>query len=710
MTKEANGRPISEYFGENQFDIEKMKRALPASAFQKLMNVIQRGEKLDLETANLAAIAMKDWAVGKGCTHYTHWFQPMTGFTAEKHDAFIVHGDNGRVIESFTGRQLIQGEPDASSFPSGGLRATFEARGYSIWDPTSPAFVLEYPHGNTLCIPSVFISYHGETLDKKAPLLRSIEALNQAALAVLALFDNPATRVFSTLGVEQEYFLIDRAHYRERLDLMQTGRTLFGKAPAKHQQLEDQYFGNIPERAFAFMTGFEEEAYRLGIPLKTRHNEVAPNQFEVAPIFEDVNVAVDHNQILMDLMDRVARRHSLAVLFHEKPFAYVNGSGKHCNWAIGTDTGENLLNPGKTPQSNLQFLVFFVCTLKAVHDHSLALRAAIASAANDHRLGANEAPPAIISAFVGSLLTKVLDDLAAGRVTEQTDQAWLNVGIDKIPDIPKDNTDRNRTSPFAFTGNKFEFRAVGSSDTPSTAVTVLNCAVAEKLDEFTAELAKERKKSKDFNGAVVAVLRRFITAARAVFFEGDNYSEEWVKEAERRGLPNLKTTPEAAAGILAEASKKMFTRFRVYNERELEAWYHIDMENYIKTVDIECRVSLNMVRTMYIPAAVNYINDLTAAAAGLREILGEKDPRDAPILRTIREVADKLALLSDATDALYARVTEAEKIDDIREKGMAFVRVKSQREEVRRIVDAMEGFVSDEHWPVPKYREILLGL
>ncbi|MBS4029124.1 MAG: glutamine synthetase III, partial [Ignavibacteriales bacterium] len=560
-------KPVSSYFGENVFDLPKMQQLLPSKSYEKILDIVQRGKKLDLETASIVAIAMKDWAITKGCTHYTHWFQPLTGFTAEKHDSFIEFGDDGKIIESFSGKQLIQGEPDASSLPSGGIRATFEARGYTIWDPTSPVFIMEYPHGNTLCIPTVFISYTGETLDKKAPLLRSVEALNNATLRMLKHFKNPATKVNATLGVEQEYFLIDRTYYNARPDFKQTGRTLFGRTPAKHQQLEDQYFGNIPERAFAFMTEVEREAYKLGIPLKTRHNEVAPNQFEVAPIFEDVNVAVDHNQILMDLMERIAQRHNLAVLLHEKPFANVNGSGKHCNWSIGTDKGENLLNPGKTPHSNLQFLVFFVATIKAVHKHSKLLRASIASAHNDHRLGANEAPPAIISVFVGDLLSQILDDLEKKKVTKNTDQAWLSIGIDKIPEIPKDNTDRNRTSPFAFTGNKFEFRAVGASQSPSTPVAVLNTAMAESLDEMRTMLEKLLAKKIDFHSAVVEVLRKVISESKNILFSGDGYSDDWQKEAARRGLPNLKTTPEAITAYVVKETKELFSHYKVYNER-----------------------------------------------------------------------------------------------------------------------------------------------
>ncbi len=710
MGKLKSGRPVSEYFAENVFDAEKMRRALPANTFQQLQDQIVQGGRLDPESANIVALAMKDWAVSNGCTHYTHWFQPMTGFTAEKHDSFIDYTEDGKIMESFSGKQLIQGEPDASSFPSGGLRTTFEARGYSIWDPTSPAFILEYPHGNTLCIPSIFISYTGESLDKKGPLLRSIEALNNASLGILKYFDNPAKQVFATLGVEQEYFLIDRDLYQARPDLYQTGRTLFGKPPAKHQQLEDQYFGNIPERAFAYMTEVEQEAYRLGIPLKTRHNEVAPNQFEVAPIFESVNVAVDHNQILMDLMDRVAKRHDLAVLFHEKPFAHVNGSGKHCNWSIATDAGENLLNPGKTPQSNLQFLMFLIATMKAVHDHAPELRAAIASSSNDHRLGANEAPPAIISIFLGELLQKVLLDVEEGKTTEHTDQAWLSVGIDKIPEIPKDNTDRNRTSPFAFTGNKFEFRAVGSSDTPATAITVLNVALAETLSDMKVRIDAALAEGKELTPIVVKLLQDMVIGSKRILFEGDNYSDDWAKEAELRGLPNVKSTPEAAGAIISAASKAMFTRFKIYTERELEAWHHIDLENYIKQIDIEAKVTAKLVMTMIIPAAVNYLNDLLTAVSGLKAALGEEDASVAMFRALVTDISSKTASLRTAVTLLERVLGEADAVADIAAQGIAFLAVKEQREEVRAIVDELEDLVADAHWPLPQYSEMLFAL
>jgi glutamine synthetase len=705
-------KPVSSYFGENIFDLPKMQQMLPKNAYDKIVNVIQRGDRLDKDTANIVAIAMKDWAMSKGCTHYTHWFQPLTGYTAEKHDSFIEYdySNGGKIIESFTGKQLTQGEPDASSFPSGGIRATFEARGYTIWDPTSPVFVLEYPHGNTLCIPTVFVSYTGETLDKKAPLLRSIDALNISAMNVLKHFKNPASKVFSTLGIEQEYFLIDREYFNSRPDLKQTGRTLFGRTPAKHQQLEDQYFGNIPERAFAFMTEIETEAYKLGIPLKTRHNEVAPNQFEVAPIYEDVNVAIDHNQILMDLMDRIAQRHGLAVLLHEKPFANVNGSGKHCNWALSTDKGENLLNPGKTPQSNLQFLVFLVATIKAVYKHSRLLRASIASAANDHRLGANEAPPAIISVFLGELLTRVLEDLEKGKVTENTDQAWLSIGIDKIPDIPKDNTDRNRTSPFAFTGNKFEFRAVGSSQSPSTPITVLNTAMAESLDDIRTQIEKLTAKGTEFNVAVVDVLRKEVTGSKKVLFAGDGYSEAWQKEAAKRGLPNLKSAPKAIETYRSPLAKDLFTKHKVYNERELDAILHIDLENYIKQIDIEARVVKKMALTMYYPAAVSYVNELCETVNGMRTVLGKGNASIKSITAVIADISIRMSRIQANVKSLDSMLESAHKQKDIIKKADHFVAVKGHCEKVRTDIDELEIAVASDLWPVPKYAEMIIGL
>lgn len=703
-------KPVSSYFGEDIFDLSKMQQMLPKNVVEKMTDVIHKSTKLDRDTANIVAIAIKDWAISKGCTHYTHWFQPLTGYTAEKHDSFIDYGENGKIIEAFTGKQLIQGEPDASSFPSGGIRATFEARGYTIWDPSSPPFILEYPQGNTLCIPTVFISYTGETLDKKAPLLRSVEALNTSALAMLKHFGNNVGKVYSTLGVEQEYFLIDREYYNQRIDLKQTGRTLFGRIPAKHQQLEDQYFGNIPERAFAFMTELENEAYKLGIPLKTRHNEVAPNQFEAAPIYEDVNVAIDHNQIIMDLMDRIAKRHGLAVLLHEKPFASVNGSGKHSNWAISTDKGENLLNPGKTPQKNLQFLVFLVATVRAVHKYAKLLRASIASAHNDHRLGANEAPPAIISVFLGTLLSTVLKEIEAGKITDATEVSWLSIGIDKIPEIPKDNTDRNRTSPFAFTGNKFEFRAVGSSQSPSTPITVLNTAMAATLDEMRSEIEAGITKGKDFNTAVVEVLRKSISESKKVIFEGDGYSDAWHKEAAKRGLPNIKTAPEAFEAYLDKNTKHIFETYKVYNEREIEAIYHIDMENYIKQVDIEAKIAKDMAVTKYLPTAAMYISEIAQTVEGLKSTLGKGDKGVKSLIELLKSISLLVVKLRTETTVLDKAIISAEKIEDVKKKGAAYLAIRKQTASLRAVVDALEENVADDLWPVPKYSDMFNSL
>ncbi|MBW7888271.1 MAG: glutamine synthetase III [Bacteroidetes bacterium] len=703
-------KPVSTYFGENIFNLTKMQQMLPKNVVEKMTDVVLKGTKLDRDTASVVAIAIKEWAISKGCTHYSHWFQPLTGFTAEKHDSFIDFGENGKLIEAFSEKQLIQGESDASSFPSGGIRTTFEARGYTIWDPTSPPFIIEYPHGNTLCIPSVFVSYTGDTLDKKAPLLRSVEALNTAALGMLKYFGNSASKVYTTLGVEQEYFLIDREFYNKRIDLKQTGRTLFGRIPAKHQQMEDQYFGNIPERAFAFMTDFENEAYKLGIPLKTRHNEVAPNQFEVVPIYEDVNVAIDHNQIIMDLMDRIARRHGLAVLLNEKPFATVNGSGKHCNWAMVTDKGENLLNPGKTPQKNLRFLVFLMATVRAVNKYAKLLRASIASAHNDHRLGANEAPPAIISVFLGSLLSEVLHDIETGKITDTAEQSWLSIGIDKIPSIPKDNTDRNRTSPFAFTGAKFEFRAVGSSQSPSTPIAILNTITASMLDVMRTEIETCIAEGKDFTTAVVEVLRKSISESKKVIFEGDGYSETWHKEAAKRGLPNIKTAPEAFESYLEKDVKEVFERYKVYNAREIEAIYHIDLENYIKQVDIEADITRDRALTKYIPTAARYVSELSSTVEGLRSTLGKNDKGIKTLVDVIKTLSSSIVKLQSESAALEKALLAAEKIENSRKKGAAYLAIRRQTENIRAIVDGLEEIVADDLWPVPKYSDMLVSL
>ncbi|HEV8271880.1 MAG TPA: glutamine synthetase III, partial [Chitinophagaceae bacterium] len=588
-----NPTRITAIFGESVFTVKTAREFLSDEAYKSLVGSIRAGQKIDRAMANQIASGIRSWAEGKGVTHFTHWFQPLTGTTAEKHDSFFTIKSDGTPIEQFEGDALIQQEPDASSFPSGGLRATFEARGYTAWDPSSPAFIMEIGNGKTLCIPTIFVSYTGESLDYKAPLLKALEALNKSAVDVCNYFDRNVTRVTATLGWEQEYFIIDEGLFNARPDLVMCGRTVYGHSSAKGQQLEDHYFGSIPERIYAFMRDYENEGYKLGIPLRTRHNEVAPAQYECAPIFEEVSVGVDHNSLLMDVMDRVARRHKLRVLLHEKPFAGINGSGKHNNWSMATDTGVNLLAPGKTPKTNLMFLTFFVNTIKAVHDYADVLRASIASAPNDHRLGANEAPPAIISVFIGEYLTKVLNEFKE-RVTakmDETDESMLKIDIHKsIPELLLDNTDRNRTSPFAFTGNKFEFRAVGSSANCANAMTVLNTIMADTLKKFKSEVDAHIEKGDKKEIAIMHVLRQYIVASEKVLFEGDGYGEAWQKEAEKRGLPNVKTTPLALDAMVTDKAKKLFENNDVYTHGELEARHEIELEKYIKKVQIESRI------------------------------------------------------------------------------------------------------------------------
>jgi glutamine synthetase len=576
---------ITAIFGENVFTLKTAREYLSDEAFKSLNTSIKGGKKIDRSVANQISNGLRAWAESKGVTHFTHWFQPLTGTTAEKHDSFFTLKGDGTAIEEFDGAALVQQEPDASSFPNGGLRATFEARGYTAWDPSSPPFIMEIGHGKTLCIPTIFISYTGESLDYKAPLLKALDALNKSAVDVCNYFDKNITKVTATLGWEQEYFVIDEGLANARPDLIQCGRTVFGASPAKGQQLEDHYFGSIPERAYHYMRDFEAESYKLGIPLRTRHNEVAPAQFECAPIFEEVSIAVDHNTLLMDVMDRVARRHNLRVLIHEKPFAGINGSGKHNNWSMSTDTGVNLLAPGKTPKTNLMFLTFFVNTIKAVHDYAELLRASIASAGNDHRLGANEAPPAIISVFVGQYLAKVLQEIEVrvGDKFDEQDEAILKLDIHKsIPELLLDNTDRNRTSPFAFTGNKFEFRAVGSGANCANAMTTLNTIMAETLKNFKVEVDAHIEKGEKKEIAIMQTLQKYIIESKNVLFEGDGYSEEWHKEAEKRGLPNLPTTPLALDAMITDKAKKLFQSNLVYTHSELEARHEIELEKYLK--------------------------------------------------------------------------------------------------------------------------------
>ena len=700
---------ISEVFGENVFHTEIMREYLPSEAYKSMIESIQNGTRLDRRIADQVASAMKDWAVTKGATHYTHWFQPLTGSTAEKHDAFFKPVGPGRAIERFDGDLLVQQEPDASSFPNGGIRNTFEARGYTAWDPSSPAFVIS----KTLCIPTIFISYTGEALDYKMPLLKALHAVDQAATGVCQYFDKNVTKVQATLGWEQEYFLIDSALYNARPDIMMTGRALFGHAPAKGQQLDDHYFGSIPERATNFMREFEYESIRLGIPVTTRHNEVAPNQFECAPIFEECNLANDHNLLLMDIMEKVAKKHNFRVLLHEKPFAGVNGSGKHNNWALATDTGVNLLAPGKNPKSNLQFLTFLVNTIKALHDNADLLRACIAGAGNDHRLGANEAPPAIISAFIGSQLTLALDNLEknvkAGKMTpEEKTELKLNIG--KIPQIILDNTDRNRTSPFAFTGNKFEFRAVGSSANCASAMIVLNTIMANQLTNFKISVDARIDKGEGKDEAILKELQVLITESKKIRFEGNGYGEEWVKEAKRRGLSNLKDTPSALKVWGDKKVADLFDKMGVLTPRELHARQEIEFEAYVYKIQIEARLMGDLALNHILPAVVEYQNKLLANVRGMYDVLGEKQGKVAcdAQLDLLMRTSVHMNKMKDACDKMLVDRKDANKITDIEKRARVYCdKVKIHFDEIRYHADKLEILIDDELWPLPKFREIL---
>lgn len=705
---QASTTVVSDIFGCNVFNKRAMKQYLSEEAYRNFMNIVNQGHKIDYRLADQIAAAMKTWALSKGANHYTHWFQPLTGATAEKHDAFITTLDETGPIEKFEGSQLIQQEPDASSFPSGGIRNTFEARGYSAWDPSSPAFII----GDTLCIPSIFIAYTGDALDYKTPLYRALTALDKAAVDVCQYFDKNVTKVIGTLGWEQEYFIIDEALYNARPDLKSSGRTLFGHEAAKGQQLEDNYFGSIPERVLTFMKDFQIESWKLGIPIKTRHNEVAPNQFEFAPVFEDVNLANDHNQLIMDLMEKIARRHHLKVLFHEKPFAGINGSGKHNNWSLATDTGKNLLSPGKTPKTNLQFLTFFINTIKAVHDYADLLRASIASAGNEHRLGANEAPPAIISVFIGSQLTKIFEEIVKkvkkGKLTadEKTD---LKFNIGKIPSIIIDNTDRNRTSPFAFTGSKFEFRAVGSSANCAASMIVLNTIMANQLIDFKIEVEKLMTTGLDKDESILNVLRNYIISSESILFEGNGYSEEWIAEAKKRGLSNIKTTPQALKAYVSEKSKAVFKNMDVMTARELEARYHIKLENYYKKIQIESRVLGDLANNHIIPTAIKYQNSLIENVRGLKGIFGDDYKKIAATQMTsIKEISSHISAINNKVQSMIEERKNANKIDDVYDHAMQYCeKVKPYLEDIRKHVDTLELLVDDELWPLPKYRELL---
>ncbi len=708
--RDYGNKKVIDLFASNVFTAKVARDFLSDAAYKSLMNSIKTGQKIDRTMADQIAIGLKAWAMEKGVTHYTHWFQPLTGTTAEKHDSFFTLKPDGTALEIFEGDALIQQEPDASSFPNGGIRATFEARGYTAWDPTSNPFIMETAQGKTLCIPTIFISYSGESLDTKTPLLRALDVLNKSAVDVCQLFDKNVNKVTPTLGWEQEYFVVDEALANARPDLLMTGRTLVGHAPAKGQQLDDHYFGNISERVFAYMQDFEQEAYKLGIPLRTRHNEVAPCQFECAPIFEEVNIAVDHNTLLMDVMTATAKRHKLKVLLHEKPFAGVNGSGKHNNWSLATNTGVNLLAPGRTPRTNLMFLAFFVNTIKAVHDHADLLRAAIASSSNDHRLGANEAPPAIISIFIGTHLTKVLEAVenrVSDTLTEQ-EEGVLKLDIQKsIPELILDNTDRNRTSPFAFTGNKFEFRAVGSSANCASAMTVLNTIMAATLQAFKQEVDANVKKGEKKEIAILQILRRYITESKNILFEGDNYSEAWAKEAEKRGLGNFKDTVSALDVLSTKAAKDLFEKMGIFSNTELEARHEIQLEEYIKKVQIEARMLGYLASNFILPNTIQYQNRLITNIKGMQDI-GLKPES----FRSQKEIVETMSIhinaISDKVEAMIQERKKANNIDDMHKRARAYCdQVKPFLEDIRYHTDKLELMVDDSLWSLPKYRELL---
>jgi glutamine synthetase len=689
-----------------------MREKLPPAVYEKLAASIRFGNKLDIEIAPLVAQAIKDWALSRGVTHFTHWFQPQTGLTAEKHDAFLAFNGHGEPMESFTGAQLIQSEPDASSFPSGGLRATWEARGYTAWNPASPVFIVESGGVRTLCIPSVFIGYNGEALDEMTPLLRSSDVLSARAVELLTLLgETGVQRVYTTLGPEQEYFLIDRGYFALRPDLVMSGRTLLGAAPPRGQQLEDHYFGGIPERIQACIAEVEHELYKLGVPIVTRHNEVAPQQFEMAPMFEETDIAVDHNQLVMATLRKVALRHGLHALLHEKPFAGINGSGKHCNWsmAITSDRAEldgvNLLKPGSTPHQNLRFLLFLAAVLQGVHRHAGLLRAGIASSGNEHRLGANEAPPAIISVFMGRTLTQVIDSIASGKAIGNAEHAMIRLGVAKLPDIEKDNTDRNRTSPFAFTGNKFEFRAVGASASIAFPVCLLNSAVAESLGELTEVLRAERKKTKHIGDAVLKVVRPVFRATRHIRFEGNNYSDAWVKEAEQRGLPNLRRTPESLAQLSTTKSRKLLTTLGVFTQKELNSRIHVRLERYVKDMLIEAHTTRELLDTMVLPAGHRYSAILARAAADAKAA----GIAPAEQVAALKELNALLATVRQKRNALDKAITKAESMHATPAEQATYCTetIAQALLAAREASDTLESAVDDQFWPLPKYREML---
>lgn len=694
---------LKDMFGKHVFNEEVQRELLSKPVFKALQRTIKNAEPLDADIADAVASAMLSWAIEKGATHYTHLFQPMTGLTAEKHDSFITPTGDGKAIVEFSGKELVKGEPDASSFPSGGIRATFEARGYTAWDPTSPAFIMEAPNGATLVIPTAFLSWTGDALDKKTPLLRSMEALSTQAVRVMHLFGKKdVKKVFTTVGPEQEYFLIDRNYYLNRPDLMVAGRSVLGAPSPKGQEMEDQYFGTIPERVLAYMADAEAQLYKLGVPVKTRHNEVAPSQYEIAPIFEGTNLATDHQMLVMEILRKTASQYGLACLFHEKPFAGINGSGKHNNWSMSSDTGENLLNPGDNPHDNAQFLTFCVAVIRAVYKYPELLRVSVASAANDHRLGANEAPPAIISIFLGDQLQDIMEQLEKGPPTSTKKGGHMEIGVSVLPKLPKDAGDRNRTSPFAFTGNKFEFRAVGSSQSIAGPNTVLNTIVAESLDYIASHMEAATKAGKDFNKSLQELLQSILHECKPVLFNGDGYSEDWHKEAAKRGLPNLKTTIDALPVVKDKKSIALFTKYKVYTERELDSRFNILCENYVKTVNIEGKVLAMMVKTMILPAVLRYQGELASSLAAVKAA-----GADAAVqVELVKDISTSAIAMKKALASLEHALDHAG--GDVYDHAKHMQKdVLSAMLEVRKHCDHLETVVADDLWPLPTYREML---
>jgi len=709
---EAPSEKISGYYGINVFDNKAMAEYMPKDLYKSVQESIQKGNRIERKLMNHVAAAMKAWAMEKKVTHYTHWFQPLTGTTAEKHDAFFEPLNDNNVIERFDGSQLAQQEPDASSLPSGGIRNTFEARGYTAWDPSSPAFII----GKLLCIPTIYISYTGEALDYKTPLLKSLHAVDSAAVEVCQYFDKKVNKVSATLGWEQEYFLVDKALFAARPDLLLTGRTVFGHSPAKGQELSDHYFGSIPDRAQAYMNELEIECMKLGIPVKTRHNEVAPNQFECAPIFEEANLAVDHNQLLMDIMDKVARKHNFRVLLHEKPFANINGSGKHNNWSLSTNTGVNLLSPGKNPKSNLRFLTFLVNTIKAVHDHEKLLRACIATAGNEHRLGGHEAPPAIMSVFIGSELTQMLDTLVSkvkdDKALTAEEKTQLKLSIGKIPEILLDNTDRNRTSPFAFTGNKFEFRAVGSASNCSSAMTVLNAIMAKQLKTFKADVDKLIKSGSKKDEAILRVLKKYTTSSKHIRFEGNGYSDEWVKEAEKRGLSHLRTTPDALEELGSKQAIALYEDLGVMTKRETLARQEIAFELYANLIRIEARILGDLAENHILPSAFKYQNQLIENVQGLKAILSPAEFKEAASVQLglVKDISSHAKVVKETVHEMVEARKRINQLDSTKQRAKDYCdSIKPMFDKIRYSVDKLELIVDDEIWPLPKYRELLFN-